>query len=213
MAKKKVPFYAMVEWYPVPSCLQVTFPNGELASCYRKTHLPNLVFHFGNKDLRYNEPFYFKPGTGLPVFEIDGITIGILICADRTIPEAWRVLTLQKARVVFMPSAIPSWESGPGIKREELFVAELRVRALENGIFVVASNKGGEEEFDGTNKTFFGGSCIINPFGLTLVQAPFDTGPELIWADISLEEVISARKRLPIFMMRRPELYDIISKM
>ena len=87
------------------------------------------------------------------------------------------------------------------------------MRALENGIFVVASNKGGEEEFDGTNKTFFGGSCIINPFGLTLVQAPFDTGPELIWADISLEEVISARKRLPIFMMRRPELYDIISKM
>jgi len=190
-----------------------TLPNGEFVDCYRKTHIPTLIYHLEGRDIPYNECFYFKPGPGLPVFNVDDTTIGILICADRAMPEAWRVLALQKAKIIFLPAAIPSWKSGPGgIKREELFVAELRVRALENGLFIAAANKGGEEELDGISKSFFGGSCIIDPYGQILDQAPFQKGPVQISSEIRLEEVSVARKRLPLFMLRRPELYGLIVK-
>jgi N-carbamoylputrescine amidase len=130
-----------------------------------------------------------------------------LICADRCFPEAWRVLALQGAQIVFVPAAVASWAPGGGGRREDLFIAELRVRALENGLYVAACNKGGREIFEGTDKTFFGDSCVIDPYGQVIAQGPRNVGPALVEASVSLEEIVRARRKLPLFMMRRPELY------
>jgi predicted amidohydrolase len=186
-------------------------PGGDTIRCYRKTHPPNVILHFGDRRVPYNEGFYFRPGPGLPVFELEDLTVGILICSDRIMPEAWRVLALQNAELILVPSAIPSWETAPGVKREELYISELRIRALENGIFVAAASKGGEEEFEGKKNMFLGASCIIDPFGTVLAKGSHQKGPELIWCDLSLGQIKEARNKLPIFMMRRPKLYSLIS--
>jgi N-carbamoylputrescine amidase len=191
--------------------LEGKLPGGKGVPCYRKTHIPNVVLQVDDDVcLPYDESYYFRPGSGIPVFETGVAKIGILICADRCFPEAWRVLALQGAQIVFVPAAVASWESGGEGKREDLFIAELRIRALENGLYVVACNKGGREVFAGTDKTFFGNSCVIDPYGQMLAQGPRDTGPALVEASLSLEEIARARRKLPLFMMRRPDLYGLV---
>jgi N-carbamoylputrescine amidase len=186
-------------------------PGGKKLPCYRKNHVPAVIYHLANDvHLPYDERYYFRPGSGFPVFKTDCATIGILICADRCFPEAWRVLALQGAQIVFVPAVIPSWATGGDSKREELFVTELRVRALENGFFVAACNKGGREVFQETDKTFFGDSCIVDPYGEVIAQGPRNEGPALIEASVSLTEIARARRNLPLLMMRRPEVYGFI---
>jgi N-carbamoylputrescine amidase len=77
--------------------------EGELVGKYRKTHVPASTSPLMNSD----EKYYFKPGDELPVFEIDGVKVGMLICFDRTFPEAWRTLALKGAEIVFVP--VCSW--------------------------------------------------------------------------------------------------------
>lgn len=182
-------------------------PDGEPAGTYRKTHLPRLA----GGDVFTDEPYFFSPGNELRVFEISGITasgmtargvkLGVLICYDRSFPEAWRVLTLGGAQVVFVLSA--SWGF-----RGDAFVDELRVRALENGVFVVAANKAGDETVGGEPfpRHHFGRSCIIDPFGQ--VTASLDDTPwTYVSAELDFAKVEEARARLPFLRDRRPDLY------
>jgi N-carbamoylputrescine amidase len=186
-----------------------TLPGGKTLPCYRKTHVPNVVLQIAEDVyLPYDESYYFRPGSGLPVFDTDSARLGILICADRCFPEAWRVLALQGAQIVFVPAAVASWAPGGDGGREALFVAELQIRALENGFFVAACNKGGREVFEGTDKIFFGDSCIIDPYGQVMAQGPRNDGPALVEASFSLDEITQARHSLPLFKWRRPELYS-----
>jgi len=178
-----------------------TLPGGREVPCYRKNHIPSLLIGIGK--IFGDEKYYFRPGPGFPVFKTNKANIGILICYDRSFPEAWRVLALQGAEVIFVPLASSGW-------REEGFIFELRTRALENAVFVVACSKGGKEQFNGYEIPFFGKSCIINPFGKIITQGPAGDGPAIITATIDLAQVSQARKQLPVFRDRRPEIYGSI---
>jgi N-carbamoylputrescine amidase len=178
-----------------------TLPGGREVPCYRKNHIPSLLME--QEKIFADEKYYFRPGPGFPVFKTKQGNIGILICYDRTFSEAWRVLALQGAEIIFVPLASAGW-------REEGFIFELRTRALENAVFVVACSKGGKERFEGKEIPFFGNSCIINPFGDIMAQGPAGEGPAIITALIDLAQVSQARKQLPIFRDRRPEIYGPI---
>ncbi|HUV65627.1 MAG TPA: nitrilase-related carbon-nitrogen hydrolase, partial [Sedimentisphaerales bacterium] len=67
-------------------------PGGALGS-YRKMHL------------FWNEKDIFEPGDlGLPVFDVGGAKVGVLICFDWQFPEVWRILALRGAEIVCHPS-------------------------------------------------------------------------------------------------------------
>src|SRR5918995_4291593 len=82
--------------------------DGSPAGVYRKLHLFD------------RERTVFAPGDrGLPVFAIDGARLGVLICYDLRFPEALRILALQGADLVTVPTAwIPGFDASPATTHE-----------------------------------------------------------------------------------------------
>lgn len=192
---------------PDGSLIRGKTPDGTNYSCYRKVHLPVL----NQPPVHLDEKYYFRSGFGFPVFTVGATKIGILICWDRCFPEGWRTMALQGADVIFMCSALLSWEPGTGASRAEQFLGEMRTRALENQIFVVGCNKCGIESFSGTPIKFFGQSCVIDPYGTVMSLASQDN-PAFLNEVLDLEKIQEARLTLPFYHDRRPDLYSIITE-
>lgn len=176
-------------------------PDGSKASCYRKTHIPSNYA----APPHGNEKFFFQPGPGLPVFQTDVATVGCLICYDRSFPEAWRVLSLSGAEVVFVPNA-----SAPK-RRAGTFTVELQAAAVQNGVFVLAVNKAGVEIVE-EERLFFGMSSLIDPGSNVLAQCPRGEGPVLMRAVFDLADREEYGRSYHYRRDRRPELYGIISQ-
>ena len=140
------------------------------------------------------------------IFTLAHATLGVLICYDRRFPEAWRELALAGADVVFMPACVPAWDPAAAASSADTFVAELRTRACENVLYVVACNRVGVEEVDGRRTTFIGKSCILGPGGAVLAEAPTDA-PAILRATLDLAEVERTRARLRLLRDRRPATY------
>jgi N-carbamoylputrescine amidase len=177
--------------------------EGDLIGKYRKSHVPSSSSPIINSD----EKYYFTPGDELPVFHVGDVTVGMLICFDRSFPETFRVLALKGAEIVFVP--VCSW----GVRADN-FQEELRVRATENGLFVVAVNKAGFEQIEGEDegRDHFGRSCIIGPMGET--EAAIDAEP---WGIVSATIDLDKRKLLKEAVIdwlaeRRPELYGDLGR-
>jgi N-carbamoylputrescine amidase len=98
-----------------------------------------------------------------------------------------------------------------GATFEEMFVAELRTRALENCIWVCAANQGGDEKVQDRTHIFYGNSCIIHPTGNVVALAP-PAQSAVISATIDLEEVDRVRRFMTTFKRRRPELYQLVGR-
>ena len=171
-------------------------PDGRQVRCYRKNHIPDQYSYTPG----LNERYYFKGGPGLPVFETPYGRIGCLICYERSFPEAWRVLALHGAEIIFLPTA--AW----GPYRADSWDVELRAAAMQNGVFVVAPNKGGIEQTEG-DRPFFGNSVVFNPMGELMEKGPSREGPATFFVTLDLNEVYQHGKRYTFFRDRRPELY------
>lgn len=166
-------------------------PNGLIGS-YRKIHLPFLgVDRFTTQG---NRPF--------EVFEAGGVRIGMLICYDGGFPEAARVLALQGADVIVLPT---NWPPGA----EYMSSYSVNSRAMENGIYFVAVNRIGTER----GFSFIGRSRISDPVGATLDSADH-TGEAVVRVTV---DVAAAREKRIVrvpgkhvidrFADRRPEMY------
>ncbi|SDF45407.1 carbon-nitrogen hydrolase family protein [Sporolituus thermophilus] len=170
-------------------------PDGSLAGRYAKTHIPYI------EGVLAYETLYFDPGPDLPVFDVMGIPIGILICYDRSFPEAWRTLALKGAQVIFVPTSSSGY-------RGELYADELKVAAAQHQVFVVAANKAGAEVMAGAPGaiTFYGKSRIISPYGqiIAALEREEDT---FIVAKLDLAQVAAARQALNYYRDRRQDLY------
>lgn len=175
-------------------------PDGRQVRVYRKNHIPDQWSYSPG----LNERYYFKEGPGLATFTTEFGKISILICYERSFPEAWRVLALQGSKIMFVPVA--AW----GPNRAESWGGELRTAAIQNGLFVVASNKGGIETTEG-DRHFFGASRIISPMGEELAAGPAGEGPFVLTAELDLDEVDQHGRRYTFFRDRRPELYRTLS--
>jgi N-carbamoylputrescine amidase len=71
---------------------------------------------------------------------------------------------------------------------------------------VVASNRVGVEEIDGSEITWFGSSFITDGQGQKIAEAGRDS-EEVIVAEIHLDLIRMLRDGLPFFRDRRPEMY------
>lgn len=175
-------------------------PGGGTVRCYRKNHIPDQYSYSPG----LNERYYFKGGPGLPTFDTAHGRIGCLICYERSFPEAWRVLALQGAEIVFVPTAL--W----GPNRSASWSFELRTAALQNGVFAVGVNKGGREMTE-DERPFYGASVVYSPMGDLLAEGPEGKGPALVSAAVDLSEVYRHGVRYTFFRDRRPELYGSIA--
>ena len=79
----------------------------------------------------------------------------------------------------------------------------IQARAYENGVFVVASNRAGDEY----GRRHMGKSMIVNPIGAEVMSLGGSDDPEVLVATLNLDDAVIARKSLPWWRDRRPELY------
>lgn len=178
--------------------------NGKHVGTYRKTHIPAYFPNEKAGGTGSYEKFYFTPGADLPVFDVDGVKIGIQICNDRLYPEPSRVLALKGAEIIFMPICYSVY-SDPE-HRNRMWDLAMRSRALENGVYVVAANKVGAEGV----RQHLGRSMIVDARGTTLKEAGTER-EELLVQEIDLDQVSVQRKKFPWWRDRRPDLYGAIT--
>ncbi len=164
-------------------------PEG-LAGCYRKAH---LFFH---------EKDFFVPGeSGFRIFNVNGVKVGLLICFDHMFPEAARTLALAGAQIICHPSNLVIPEYGQ---------LTTRVRALENRVFWLLSNRIGPEAGRAGDLVFTGESQIIASNGSVPAKATA-TEETVISAEIdpSMAEHKKVTDLNDLFEDRREELYRL----
>ncbi|HEB60235.1 MAG TPA: carbon-nitrogen hydrolase [Phycisphaeraceae bacterium] len=160
-----------------------------------------VVGRYRKLHLFMNEKDIFQPGNeGLPVFEIPGCRVGMLVCFDWEFPEVWRVLALRGADIICHPSNLVL----PGRCQ-----SAIPVHALCNRVFIVTANRVGKER----DLTFTGNSIISDTNGNIIAAASADTA-ELMMVDINPEEARDKyiTPRNDIFADRRPDQYRDICR-
>ncbi|MGW5656270.1 carbon-nitrogen hydrolase family protein [Streptomyces humi] len=185
---------AIVYGYPerdgerVHNSAQLVSADGTRLANYRKSHL------FGGF-----EADHFTPGDQ-PVVqaELNGLTVGIMICYDVEFPELVRAHALAGTDVLLVPTA--------NMHPFQL-VAEsmVQVRAWENQMYVAYANRVGHEgEFE-----FFGLSTLAGPDGVARARAGH--GEELVVADVDPVFLAASRAANPYLKDRRPGLYGSLA--
>lgn len=157
--------------------------GGGVAGRYRKTHLYPAEHRF------------FRPGRELPVFELDGVRMGIAICFEHAFPPIFSTLALGGAQIVFNPSAVP-------VGFDHLQDLRTRARAQDNQLFVAAVNHVGTEG----DVTYCGGSQVADPRGDVLARAR-DDRPAVVVAELNLSAIRHQRLQEPILRTLQPDLY------
>ncbi|HET9080755.1 MAG TPA: carbon-nitrogen hydrolase family protein [Trebonia sp.] len=140
----------------------MTGPDGVVRGRHRKVHL------YGEVD---RGQFVASPARPA-AFSFGGSRAGMLICYDVEFPESVRCLTVDGARVVFVPTA-----NMTGC--EEVQEILVRARACENNCGVVYANYCGSDDVFEYN----GLSMICGPRGEVLAQAG-TRAEELVVADL-----------------------------
>lgn len=165
---------------------------------YRKCHRPFLGV----------DRFVEAGDTPFLVFPTPIGRIGMFICYDIMFPESARVMALQGADILALPTNLPQ---GRG---EKVIDHVVSARALENRVHVVAANRVGRER--GTS--FAGRSKIVDATGETLAQASPDQR-EIIYGKVDIEAarqkhltIIPGQYEVDYFKDRRPELYGPITQ-
>lgn len=175
--------------------------DGRHLGTYRKTHIPAILPSKLAGGTGSYEKFYFTPGRELPVFETRGVRFGVQICYDRKFPEGSRALALDGAEILFMPICAATY--GETTLRGNTWELPLQARAYENGVFVVAVNRAGNE----AGRQHIGRSMIVNPIGAEVMAVAKGDGDEVLVATLDLDDVARAQKSLPWWRDRRPDLY------
>lgn len=164
--------------------------NGNLIGKYNKVHLAP-----GEE---------IKAGTSFPVFEMQGIRLGMQICYDLNFPEGCRCIALQDADIVFWPNL---WGGMP----ESYTDVIMRARAMENQIFLVSSAMffGGSAYFRAPK--IFGRSCIVSRDGVILAEVGHRTGIAVAEVDFDAEHCRHAECHKVMLKDRKPETYKILT--
>ena len=162
-------------------------PDGETFS-YNKLFLPTHSV--------FEEKRYFRPGTEVKSFDVNGMKFGMSICYDLYFPEVYRILALRGSELVICISASPS-------TRKEYFENLIRARAIENGMFVALVNRVGIED----GLTFWGGSQVVGPNGDIIMKGSY-YDEEITYGNIDFDEIGKARPFIPTLRDLRPEIID-----
>lgn len=117
-------------------------PDGELLGSYNKVHL------------RGEERMAFREGYKFPVINTEIADIGIMLGWDLAFPEVARSLALDGAELLL---GMTNWET----RYMDEYRTYVRSRAYENGLFVAAANRVGEDVI----LNFGGESMIVGPRG------------------------------------------------
>jgi N-carbamoylputrescine amidase len=170
------------------SHLVVTPEN--ISGIYRKTHIAPP-----ERDI-------FSPGDSIPLFEVEGVNLGIQLCYDAHFPELSIRMAVDGADIIFMPHASPR---GTPAEKLNSWLRHLTARAFDNSVFIIACNQNGDNL---KGLQFPGVAVVIDPSGNILKDNT--SGKEaMIVADLKADVLAAVRgHRMRYFLPnRRLDLY------
>lgn len=163
-------------------------PDGRILTTYRKIHLYDA---FGQRESDWivageiDDP---------PVFELDGLTVGMQTCYDVRFPEVTRRLVDHGAELIVLPS---EWVRGP--LKEHHWRTLVTARAIENTVYVAAA--------DHAPPIGAGNSMIVDPMGVELVTIGEIEDVAVAWT--SRDRIRRVRERNPALALRR---FDVVPR-
>ena len=156
--------------------------KGTIGAKYSKMHLYSPG---GEQDV-------ITPGSSISTYKTEFGKFGFIICYDIRFPELIRLYALEDIDVLYVTANF----NDP--KRNQ-WLNQLKARALENQIYVVACNRSGEK--------YFGNSVIISPEGEITMNAGRREGVYSGFIDLSLVKAV--RTELPLLEDRRDDVYNL----
>ena len=157
--------------------------QGSVVASYSKVHLFGL----------FNEERFFAAGDNFDVYELNGVLCGSTICYDLRFPELYRHLSLQGAKIIFVPAVWPT-------ARGDIWRLLAQARGAENHNYIVAVNCVGEFK----DAPFYGHSMVVDPMGKIIAEG--GDAEEIIYCDIDLSYIDKVRERLNALADVREEL-------
>jgi predicted amidohydrolase len=138
--------------------------RGSVIGLYRKLH-PAI-----NRSI-------YEAGDQLPVFRVDGLSFGILICNDSNFPEEARRLASRGATVLFVPTncGLPPEKADVVAQARSVDIALAR----DNSVSVIRADVAGRVD----GMVSYGSSCIVDPRG-TVLQSAQRLCEDLLVADL-----------------------------
>ncbi|MBC6402768.1 MAG: carbon-nitrogen hydrolase family protein [Hyphomonadaceae bacterium] len=151
---------------------------------YDKIHLFDVTI---SESEVYRESHVYEAGSRAVTADIGAAKVGLSICYDMRFPLLYRGYAQTGAHIITVPAA---FTRPTGKAHWEIL---LRARAIETGCYVLAPAQGGEHA-DG--RRTWGHSMIIDPWGHVVAHLEHDR-PGFIFAELDLEKVGEARRRIP----------------
>jgi predicted amidohydrolase len=168
--------------------------DGTLIGTYRKVHLAEMEVRRG-----------VTAGADFPVYDFDGVQVGMAICMDSAAAETYRILAQRGAEVVLTPimgdfRATP-WRKGAQDLHVDRWKLIQGAHAHDNYLYVVVA------------RNVNAGSAITAPWGDLLAYNAGDC--DVIWADVDFDD----RRQHPLgtsipavlWAMRRPAVYGALA--
>ncbi len=164
-------------------------PAGEVVASYRKIHLFDVEVGDGAS---YHESKATSAGDRVVVADVGGVAVGMSVCYDVRFPELYRKLADKGAVLATVPAAFTLMTG------KDHWHVLLRARAIESQLVVVAAAQCGIHP---KGRRTYGKSCIIDPWGDVLAQAPDGVG--IVCTTVDLERALRVRQSLPSLSHRR----------
>lgn len=133
---------------------------------------------------------HYDAGTEMLTVDIEGVRTSFFVCYDlRFADEFWG--RAYDTDLYVVPASWPA-------ERARHWRVLLPARALENQAYVIGCNRVGE----GDGIPYAGGSCILDPLGDLVADAP-DATEQVLLAEVDPERVTEVRSRFPFLADRR----------
>jgi len=159
-------------------------PDGAMITTYDKIHLFDADIAGLNA---YRESATYAGGEVAVTADLGEFTLGMSICYDMRFPKLYNSLANAGATLIAVPAAftVPTGEAHWHVL--------LRARAIETGSYVIAAAQGGHHP---NGRATYGHSLVIDPWGRIIAELDHDA-PGVLIAEISPEQAIDARERIP----------------
>lgn len=164
-------------------------PEGEIQALYRKIHLFDVELSDGAS---YAESRSTAPGDRPVVTPVGGFSFGLSVCYDLRFPELYRALSDGGADAFVVPAAFTLMTG------KDHWHVLLRARAIEGQAYVLAAAQWGAHP---GGKRTYGKSCVVDPWGDVIAQAP--EGEGIAVARLERRRIEGVRASLPSLAHRR----------
>lgn len=162
-------------------------PQGEVRARYDKIHMFDVQV---TPEETFRESDGYRPGGTAVTAQTDFATIGMTVCYDVRFSALHMALARAGAKIITVPAAFSP------VTGAAHWHALLRARAIETGCFVLApAQTGTHASKNHKTRSTYGHSLVVAPWGD--VQLDAGTQPGVYMTDLHMEQVGSARSRIP----------------